>query len=335
MYTNRRYRSNVVSRARRNMRAADSQRDSTTTIINTSLSVTCGQTSYDPDGNNLRFIDSGCAAINIYDVIRKSGYYKSFSSMYDQFKIDNIKARITAVNWVNGNNVDNDNQQFAEWLHPRSYVICTAWDRSGLNKDQLYITTKQIGFPDPQDPENRIFEEANVQYCVISRNISTYSSAQTKHLGSGGSYEIIRQLYPSNVIEKEQYLYTKSLIPQYYRQSDDGYVYKNYYIDNNHVINFNLNPEIPNNLLSSPSVPFKPTLLLNVYPGPRPTNFNVNINANGILEEFDESDDAVIEGINQQMGGNKIKPVTFNIEFDIAVTFRGLRYERVVNKFKS
>ena len=103
------YRSSLRKRARGNQRAANQQRDSTNVIVNTNYSFACGQTMDDPFGNNNMddFVDSGCAAINIYDVLRKSDYFNQFSTLYDQFKVDNIRAKIVATNWVTSK--DNDN----------------------------------------------------------------------------------------------------------------------------------------------------------------------------------------------------------------------------------
>lgn len=138
------YRSTFSSRSKGKSNAATNQRDSTTVVINTNTSFSCGQTFYntDPDvEDNLRlvdpenqlyeivnnmtslkdkWIDSGCCAINIYDILRKSDMYGVYSSMYDQFKIDNIKAKIIATNWVNSSREKVD-EQLSEYVGGKSY----------------------------------------------------------------------------------------------------------------------------------------------------------------------------------------------------------------------
>lgn len=312
------YRSSLRKRARGNQRAANQQRDSTNVIVNTNYSFACGQTMDDPFGNNNidDFVDSGCAAINIYDVLRKSDYFNQFSTLYDQFKIDNIRAKIVATNWVTSKDNDNSTDRVNENVRSKSYVIVTAWDRSGLSPSQIKIKEWT------NDPKTHIFTTN------IGKSITSYGSAKTKHLGPGNAYEIVRQLYPENAYERSQYISTKLLVPQQTRLNNEDFTYNCYYYrklnppvngENKQAIAYKWESKYPTNLMNDPSCPFKPTLLVNVIAGPEPQ-----------VVEINEKDPEGFESV-YYLGVNKVKPVTFDIEFDISVTFRGLRY----NKFTS
>lgn len=310
------YRSSLRKRARGNQRAANQQRDSTNIVVNTNYSFACGQTMDDPIGNNNvnDFVDSGCAAINIYDVLRKSSYFNQFSTLYDQFKIENIRAKIVATNWVTSKDTDSNNNKVSEIVRSKSYVIVTAWDRSGLSPSQI----KKEEWTD--DPESHIFTTS------IGRNITSYGSAKTKHLGPGNAYEIVRQLYPENAYEKSQFISTKLLVPQQTRLNNYDFTYNCYYyrklegeVNGKKAIAYQWDTKYPTNLMSDPSCPFKPTLLVNVIAGPEPQ-----------VVEINETDPEGFQTV-YYLGVNKVSPVTFDIEFDVSVTFRGLRY----NKFNS
>lgn len=312
------YRSTLAGRASRQQRAADQQRDSTTVIINTNTSFDCGQTMneiYTQRGDNGWF-DTGCMAINIYDVLKSSEYFQSFSPLYDQVKIDNVRAKIIATNWATSREA-NDEQKINEIIKARSYVIVTAWDRSGISKDQIRFDENWNA-----GVQNRKF------YCTIGKNIDSYSSAKTKHLGPGNAYEIVRQLYPENALERSQFVSTSLLKSQQKRVNTEFFPYNCFY---KKVVTEDVNPNgyiyeaydfdsrYPTNLISDPAVPFKPTLLVNVISGPSPYVTNI--------KERDP------EGFYTLLtvGVNKIKPVTFDVEFDITCTFRGLRYNKNVD----
>jgi len=89
----------------------------------------------------------------------------------------------------------------------------------------------------------------------------------------------------------------------------NGYVYEAYDFDTKY----------PTNLISDPAVPFKPTLLVNVISGPSPY-------VTSIKERDPEGFYTLLT-----VGVNKIKPVTFDVEFEITCTFRGLRYNRNID----
>jgi len=316
------YRSGIAARASRQQRAADQQRDSTSVVVNTNVSFDCGQTMneiYKQRGDSGWF-DTGCMAINIFDVLKSSEYFQSFSTLYDQVKIDNVRAKIIATNWATSREA-NDEQKINEIIKARSYVIVTAWDRSGLSKDQ-------IKFDENWDNgvQNKKF------YCTIGKNIESYSSAKTKHLGPGNAYEIVRQLYPENLYERSQFVSTGLLKSQQKRVNTEFFPYNCFYKKvvpetvnaNGYVYEaYDFDTKYPTNLISDPSVPFKPTLLINVISGPTPYVTNIK-------EKDPEGFYTLLT-----VGVNKIKPVTFDVEFEVVCTFRGLRYNRNVDTIKN
>ena len=334
------YRSNYPysssrSRAKGQFRAANEQRDATQVILNCDYEVTCGQTMVDIVGDNKEenFHDTGTAAINIFDVLRTSEFFNSYVSLYDQLKIDCIRAKIIATNWINGNSNDTLST-VSEYDTPKSYIICTAWDRSGLGEDQVIFQEVDKKYKIPYLIDGNLTYEDQVakvkeMYTNIGTDITTYSSALTKHLGPGNAYQIVRQLYPSSVIEKEQYIST-SLFPiqNFAAKADDKFVIDLWYnkkmksaTGNEYLkpTNLKLENSYPTNLLSDPSIKFKPTLLINVMSSNKP-----GVVTKDVLISPEEGSTDVNIGIN------KIKPVTFNIEFEIAVSFRGLRYNKYV-----
>ena len=313
------YRSGVAQRARRQQRAADQQRDSTTVVINSNISFDCGQTMAQiyMDRGDDGWYDTGCAAINVYDVLRKSDYFIDFSRLYDQFKIDNIRARIIATNWATSRD-ESSTEKINEIIKSRSYIIVTAWDRSGVSKSDIVL--------DPEWDSDDITKKK--MYVTIGKKIDSYSSAKTKHLGPGNAYEIVRQLYPENNFEKSMYLSTNSLKKQQYRTNTNNFAYNCFYKkmvsqnvnDNGYVYEATIFDESnPCNIICDPAVNFKPTLLVNVIAGPNP-----------MVTDIKEKDPEGFDTITS-IGINKIKPVTFDVEFEIAVTFRGLRYNRSID----
>lgn len=348
--------SNLSSRAKRQYRAADQQRDITQVVINSDVEITCGNTMVDTvgEGREEDFKNTGCAAINIFDVLRKGEFFNQFASLYDQIRIDCIRAKIQATSWTQNNNNNNQGDVgFAEYDTPRCYTICTAWDRSGLGEDQYIKKDRRVRWLEPvavqNDQEEWIverherFKDVKDAYCVIGSNITSYSSAMTKNLGPGNAYQIVRQLYPSAILEKSQFVNTNDLKVQgihygpesKYMTSEWRNVKKTAHlrmggpdeedpeildVDYIEPVSYDINSSFPTNLISDPTIKFKPVLLINVLGSSNDGPIVINRN---ILNRGE--DDAIVN-----IGINKIKPVTFNVEFEICVTFRGLRYVKQV-----
>lgn len=297
-----RYSSRTTRSSRRraigNLIASNAQKDNA--VVNISIPHRCAaRFELFTQNNNTHAL--GVYAVNVWDLLRKSEFYKSYSNMFDQVKIDSVKVKVTPVQWtfnqVNGNNQIN-----------QALTIVTAWDRTGLSQKQTWTRQDNYAATRPQ-----IGTEANNDglYITIGKDIATYSSAITKNLNPGGSVNFSRYLYPSTMSEKSCYVNTSDLKEWY-----QGYDYKlsRYWGMSSplFVQNSNLNDSAfvetnPCVIFEDSKIPFKPTFLLGVLGG---------------ISNQNQSD------LNRE--DCDVPPVIFNAEFDIGVTFRGLRKAAIV-----
>lgn len=290
-----------------NYKAATQQKDKTDVNLNVMHKCT---TSYKNTTIGEDNFNTGVYALNIWDLLRRSEFYQSYASMYDQVKINRIRLKLTPTQWSFNTQ---DTKAF------QAITIVTAWDRTGLSMEQIKLISEHV-----QD-DGIIGKEGNTDglYVTMNEDISTYSSAMTKSLNPGSSFSTTRTIYPSSLSEKSYYVNTADLDAWY-----TGYdTINNRFIglDASNVIRGNPSdwinatdeviigdltrtPCIEHNpcfLLEDSSVPFKPTFLIGCQ-CPFPQN--------------------VIQGTNSVVTG----PVAFNIEADIGVTFRGLRKAKLV-----
>lgn len=287
------YRSNRIRKIRSQQRAADQQRDTSQVVLKTTITRACGQNLHlinpvDPSNENY-WKDTGTIALNIYDVLLRCEFYKNYSNLYDQLKIDSVKVTVTPQSWTQSK----EDGPSPGYMSPKSLTLVTAWDRSGLDINQFIV--------DPINPSR--------YYCLIGNDIESYSSAVTRHLSSGSSFNIQRYLYPTSLQEKSQFINVKDLKKQFTQEVQEPY---RYILDFDNISD----SDCPNNPLSSATIPFKPTFLMSVRSPYKPFTAPTNIFYDGATEEM--------------MAFNKILPSTFSIEFEITVTFRGLRYDRIL-----
>lgn len=333
-YYRNRYRRNYYRNRRNNtytrrsygqMRAARQQADQASFVINvpTQASCFCKKANLNDYALNTHSVEIGTYAMNIYDILRKSEFYQSYATMYDEFKIDNIKVKLIPTKYnvtVNGNNTSGY----------QSFTVYTAWDRTGLNNKQMLLLTSGVYNNDPIDQSepsilNREYIGKGLDndgiYCIIGSDITTYSSAESRQVSTGQNSSITRYLRPKTLQEKSQWISTTQLKTWYYKYNDDIAAFQmiptakaddypsifNGIDLVNKSITTNLasiSPAVSNNpcfLEEDPSINFKPTLLIGVYP----------------------ADDA-----NVTLGDTR--KITFNVESEISCTFRGLRKSRVV-----
>lgn len=382
--------STIVKRARGNAKAANNQADTTDVIVNlmhknmcmTNAIYTLPTLDITPDVDFLtNKIDCGTCAINIFDLLAKSDFFNCYAPMYDQFRINSIKVKITPTKWATfnqeytTNNIEsfvstgvgeNDHTPISDLPHsanyltykslsnkyqyPQSLTIVTAWDRTGLSSSQFNKLSEFIDWNklsaeektliinqiwgtltnDRGDQYNQGFSNIgtplqDLYFTNIGDRISTYSSAQTKQLIAGQSFNCTRYLYPQNQQEKSLYYSTNSLLQDFIKMPTSiAYKKSDSYVG----------PERLTNLFEDPSIPFKPTLLIGVLGStelsadkqtvevPNP-DFNPNA-------EVNENNPRTIQQEDCPVYYNKIRPIHFNCEFDIGVTFRGLRKTQVV-----
>jgi len=298
------------------MKSAKQQADQASFVMNIPTQLECfcvkGTTS---KGD----VELGTFPLNIYDLLRKSEFYQSYANMYDEFKIDNIKVKLIPVSYNVTVGGDGGGYQ--------SFTVYTAWDRTGLNSQQLLLETSgdyssnPINAQNPNGPKMRDYIGKNIDndglYCIVGTDITTYSSAESRQVSVGQNSSIVRWLKPKTLAEKSQWLSTASLKSWFNQYSQGTFKYIPTF-DNAHlsvitqstVMNdrsvstllSSVSPAISNNpcfLEEDPTVNFKPTLLVGLYPA----------------EE---------ENVDHP------REVKFNVEAEVSCTFRGLRKSKVV-----
>lgn len=306
-------------RAIGNLRAANQQKDSTQVNLSIPSVIRCfqGETAYTDASGTAQTISNGVHAVNIYDILRKSTFYQSYASMYDQMKIDSIQVKLTPYSFPVINESD-----FGKMY--RSYTVVTAWDRTGLSDVQLLLVNKQISGAQSSDKIGAVGDDNGLYVVIDGDELSTYSSAITKNVNPNSNTSIVRKLYPSSIQEKSQYINTADLKKVWYDayDADKGRYYgipniegakgTTVVADGESVtkgpISLVTNPNIGKNpafIEEYPAIPFKPTLLVGIKN--EPITFGPD-NAQQVLTP----------------------EMVFSAEFDIVCTFRGLRNIDVV-----
>ncbi|ORX78729.1 hypothetical protein BCR32DRAFT_246962 [Anaeromyces robustus] len=319
-YYKKKYGSSYGKRSYGQMKAAKQQADQASFVMNipTEISCKCVQGTYGG-----RTVEVGTFPLNIYDLLRKSEFYQSYANMYDEFKIDNIKVKLIPTKYnVTVGDTNSTGYQ--------SFTVYTAWDRTGLNSKQLILNTNGVYNDDPistaapNGPKNRDYIGKSTDndglYCIVGTDITTYSSAESRQVSIGQNCSIVRWLKPKTLAEKSQWLSTAQLKSWYnqYSNADAAFKYIPTFdsssidqITHSTVLNDrsiatmlnNISPAISNNpcfLEEDPTINFKPTLLVGLYPADIETTSNP-------------------------------RTVYFNVEAEVSCTFRGLRKSKVVS----
>lgn len=233
--------------------------------------------------------DFGAAVINIYEVLRTNPQFASFVKLYDQVKIGGIKVKL---------NVVDAQTSIANISQIKNINVVTAWDRTGLSKDQ-------VKFYDSNNEEiiRNEWDTSGVHHFRpwIGKGITNSTGVDKSILNSFQRWNRNPFLYPSTMEEKSQYLSTSNfeeVIATY--NYDNGSYIVNEANDATPISElFNsANPCLP---FESPSCKWKPTLLIGV---------------------FTSSYDSTNKVINQY---DDCQPVLFNAEFSIDVTFRNMK----------
>jgi len=330
-------------RARGNMRASNQQNDISNVTINLMKKIKTGVLSFSKfeNGKSNKY-DIGTCALNIFELLKKSDFYESYSNMYDQFRINRIQVKLTPVTWQtynqfnlpnkietvlahdSDNNMEDPKEHYygdvdakgepqyplidghgyqgpslnntdptKRYIVPQALTVVTAWDRTGL--DDTQITTCRVDGND-------------YKVITIGDRITTYSSAKTTQLVAGANFNCVRYLYPSSQQEKSLYFSTSDLVTQIQdpAANQKWYTFTEVGGANSNKIT---------NLKADPNCPFKPTLLIGV----------LKVDETYVAAATQEAPQT-----NPESSFGQIYPVTFNLEFDIGVTFRGLRKTQVV-----
>lgn len=209
-------RTTVSGRSSANIRNAFQQKDKTEVVINAKQQMSC-------------IINGRSGVLNVFDALLHSEFFNNYAPMYDQVKLDKVKAKFTALSWAGNQNNNN-------------YTVYTAFDRNGLDEGQINVNN------------NKTLISSN-----ITDDIITYSSALSKNLNGGSPFEIIRYISPSSIQEKSQYIATDSLRTWYQVYDSNNVQYSN---EANHENIKNVDSKNPCYLEKNESIPFKPTYMI-------------------------------------------------------------------------
>lgn len=309
-----RYSSRTTGRTKRraigNLIAANSQKDSTQ--VNLSITHKCSARDFiaNLNGSNFRL---GAYVINVWDLLRKSEFYQSYANMYDQIKIDSVKVKLTPVQWSFQGTTANVNQ---------AITIGTAWDRTGISNENIKI----IGIANADTGVIGTVSDTNGIYLDVTSTLWTYSSLVTRNLNPGSSVNINRAMYPSTIAEKGLYVNTADLKNWYGNYDFNKCRYFGVIKPGSGQANtqttltaLHTSYAVPSNpcfIGEDSSIPFKPTLIIGIQGGV------LNGNAN--------PQDTSTFPLLGDTRTTDVPPVIFNAEFDVGVTFRGLRKAPIV-----
>lgn len=220
--------SSTSSRAFGQMRAAKQQNDQSVFTLNIPSQISCfAATEGAPSNGTANAVLApgairGVYAMNIFDILRKSQFFQNYAAMYDEFKIDKIKVKLLPSQWQ-VNALDNENKNYS------NLTVYTAWDRSGLSKDQIEFfvgtdyekntDTSQytIGTANGTTVGNgeSAYQDYGGVYCSIGEDITTYSSAESRVINPNTNTQIVRWLSPKTIQEKSQWISTGLLTTWY------------------------------------------------------------------------------------------------------------------------
>lgn len=306
-------RSGTTRRSYGNYKAAKQQADNASVILNIPTQISAFNITKNAGTEQAPVIKQfGTYALNIYDLLRKSDFYKSYAAMYDEFKIDNIKIKLipTEYNLTFGGAGSNY----------KSLTVYTAWDRTGLSPEQVFFIANNVQNTDDAWGSTA---QGNLDgiYCTVGDSITTYSSSESRQISPASNTSIVRWLKPKTINEKAAWISTTSIDQWYssYDSTNGRYLGIPTFDDENVIMNkiavagsqqslvsiISESPACKSNpcyLIEDPNIKFKPTLLVGVYPSLEAQGENLD-NANRI---------------------------GFNVEADISITFRGLRKAAVV-----
>ena len=260
--------SSVSKRSSGNIKAAFEQRDQCEVVLNCNNVINCNFGTQD-DKNSYTV-----AALNVFDALYHSQFYANYAPMYDQVRIDKVKAKVTSL-------------QYPHKVEGESYTnisVVTAFDRNGLD------TTQLVGFAN--NGSHNGSDGWTTQGTYIGKNVATYSSALTKNLSYGSTFEVVRYITPFTVQEKSQYIATDSLKQWYtnYDETTNKFIICPGNAGDDNKLKQNCNSRNPCYLERNEAIPFKPTYLIGVI------------------------------GLDKLTGS-----CIFNVEMDVCCTFRGLR----------
>lgn len=267
-------------RSKGNFKAAKQTRDAMNLVVKCNA---CLSAAYDATK------DAGAAVINVYEVLRTNPQFASFVKLYDQVKIGGIRVKL---------NVVDAQTSIANVSQIKNINVITAWDRTGLSKDQALF------FDSNSEKIERVdWDTSGVHHFAanIGKGIVNATGVDKSILNSFQRWNRSPFLFPSTMEEKSQYLSTSNFedVVASYDYTTGAYVVNEANDATPITELFNsANPCLP---FESPSCKWKPTLMIGVFTSSYDSQ-------NKVIKQYDSCD-----------------PVLFNAEFSIEVTFRNMK----------
>lgn len=267
-------------RSRGNFRASKQTRDSMSLVVKCNA---CISSAYDATN------DAGVSVINVYEVLRTNPQFASFVKLYDQVKVGGIKVKL---NVVDAQTSINSISQI------KNINVVTAWDRTGLSKDQVLFYDSNAEVITRED-----WDTSGVHHFApkIGKGIVNATGVDKSILNSFQRWNRNPFLFPSSLEEKSQYLSTSNFeeVVASYDYTTGAYVVNESNDATPITELFNsANPCLP---FESPSCKWKPTLMIGVFTSSYDST-------NHVIKQYDTCN-----------------AVLFNAEFSIEVTFRNMK----------
>lgn len=237
--------------------------------------------------------ETGVAAINIYDVLLNSENFVNMKSMYDLVKVNGVQVRI---------NVTDADLTLSNAGSVKSINIVTGWDKSGLSIQDCNFYSGDDGTSlltiEDYDSQNATFFEN-----TVGKNVANGYGCKKGLLNSFQRFSRYESCWPTTNNEKSSYIPTSTF--NYYISGETATSGKKQISGDysNQPVNDQIALAIPNTPFETPSLPWKPTLLVGV--------FKSEVGAQGQITQYGSCD-----------------RVLFNAEFTIPCTFKGLKGNR-------
>ena len=291
----------INRRANGNFRAARSQTDNGNFVVKgTQMLNAFYKQMYKPnDGqaDGIEIPDVGSTFINFYDVLNQNKNFTLQKQLWDEFRINKIRVRLTVANAV----LDINNYNAVKTIN-----VVTAWDRTGLSCRQITaIDTAALDAASTATEANIINPNTQKRsknvaalFTRLGPIVEEYGSAFKSPLNSFQNFKRTCNLSVRDGAEKNTWISTELI-------DSPGFTYNaltgQYTCDakNQKSLEDFENDSNPTNPIENPTIKWKPTLLLSVY--------NCGIDGSNLVKAADTAN------------------VIFNMSYEMDITFRGPR----------
>lgn len=234
----------------------------------------------------------GTAAVNIWDVLCRNSNFSHFRAMYDQVRLDGVKVKLAVT----------DAQTTASSMNDiKNITVYTCFDRTGLSLNQVAFLHFNDNSREDIAPSEYDSKTVDGYYVQIGSNIVNATGVKKTQLNAFQRWQQTLSCYPQLQNEKGQYIATSSIRLFEQGKKDNLITVNNEYNVTVNSLVSDSNPVIP---FECSSVKFKPILLVGVF-------CNKYDSESGNLTQYGDC-----------------KPVIFNGEFSISVTFKNLKAAR-------